>query len=101
MTESDEDVEVGRTLREYKEQSERLGCLLSRMQRMALAVENVQKAVNEGGGALTLAAENAVRRVEDGNIGSVFASIAETSKAKERLYNSLHQQGVGRLICHQ
>ena len=98
MKNIDKDAEIGRTIREYQEQSERLGCLLSKMQRISGEIEKVQRAIGEGPARLSQAARTAAESVGDGAISTLFTDIAEAGATKQRLFESLHRQGVGRFI---
>ena len=98
MTEGDRDAEIGRTLREYKEQSERLGCLLSKMQRIVSQAAEVQKASEKDAEMLMRVSAAAADYVGEADAGQLFRDIAEAAKAKKQKLDALHRQGIGGLL---
>ena len=100
MTEQERNAEIGRTLREYKEQSERMGCLLSKLARIAEEAEKVRKAAPDPA-ALAQTAQTAAQRVGEGDVTALLRSIAEAGATKQRLWELLHRQGVGEMLRDQ
>ncbi len=98
MTENDKDTEIGRTLREYQEQSDRLGCLVSKLHRLAGHIENVQQAVTVKSATLAQAAQAAAQEAGSVSVHDLFMEIAKADARKRKLYSTLRQQGVGHLI---
>lgn len=98
MTENDNGTEIGRTLLEYKEQSDRLGCLVSKLYRLSGHIENVQQAVSVKSATLAQVAQAAAQEAGDISIHDLFMEIAKADAKKRQLYTTLQQQGVGDLI---
>ena len=98
MTEDDKDTEVGRTIREYQEQSDRLGCLVSKLHRLGGHIENIQNAIVSKSSTLTQDVQTAAQQVGDISIHDLLMEIAKADAAKRRLYGTLQDQGVGHLI---
>ncbi|MYH35690.1 MAG: hypothetical protein F4027_04515 [Rhodospirillaceae bacterium] len=98
MTENDKDTEIGRTLREYQAESDRLGCLTSKLNRLAGHIEHVLEAMIAQSRTLAKSAQSAAEETGDLSIRDLFMEIAKADATKRRLYKALHDQGVGHLI---
>ena len=96
MTEGDKDAEIGRTVREYKDQSEKLECLLSRLARIASCVERVRNAI--GDNTLEAAANQAASSIEECDVARLFKDIADTDKSRRMTLEALHRQGLGAFV---
>lgn len=97
MTENDRDAEIGRTIREYKEQSERLGCLFSKLNRISSQIEQIQGAADNPE-QLIKAAVHAADQIGECDVSKLFQDISETSRVKDQLVQLLQRQGLGDLI---
>ncbi|MDE0147430.1 MAG: hypothetical protein OXM58_03580 [Rhodospirillaceae bacterium] len=98
MTGDEKDTEIGRTLREYQAESDRLGCLASKLSRLFDRIENVQEAIAAKSGSVAAKAQSAAEEAGDVSIRDLLMEIAKADAAKRRLYKALQDQGVGHLI---
>lgn len=100
MTEADKQRELGQALQGYKTASEELGALLSKLSRIASAIEPIKKT---GASAdpenLLNATQTALNAIGDADLLAVLADIQRTCKAKSSHKISLAQQGYDRYIA--
>ena len=92
-----DNAEVGKTMLEYKQATERLGCLLSRVHRIGCAAEKL-KATAELGDIFETATTAAKALADESDIAALFRDIVETSGQANHLRDLLERQGVGHII---
>ncbi len=91
------DAEVGKTILEYKQATERLGCLMSRVHRIGCAAEKL-KATDALGDIFVTATDAAKTLADETDIAALLREIAQTSGQANHLSDLLERQGVGHII---
>ena len=100
MTENQRDAEIGRTIREYKEQDELIACLRARLSRSATAINDLLKAIDEKSdpSLVATAAANAAKQAGVTNVAEAMTELSEAWQKRETMRKSLEAQGYGRVI---
>ena len=100
MTDNERDAEIGRTVREYKEQGEKLGCLRSRLGRTADAIAEVIKAMDEKKDSklFSTVASNALKMTGDTNVSETIADMSDAWSKREALQKRIQEQGFGGVV---
>ena len=100
MTDNERDAELGRTLREYMEHREQIGCLRSKLGRTAEAIADVLKVMDEKKDSRLVATEmsNALKKIDDTNVADAIAQLSDAWARRETLRERLNEQGLGGVV---
>ncbi len=98
MTDNERDAELGRTLREYMEHREQIGCLPSKLGRTAEAIADVLMDEKKDSRLVATEMSNALKKIDDTNVADAIAQLSDAWARRETLRERLNEQGLGGVV---